>query len=461
LPYRADFDFTAFFDQFELSELARTYHVVRYQILEPDGSTTMRLMQLTRLPMGAAEAPGIAQQLTSIIVEPIIKLLAQSGGKVFTMIDNIRIACSDKVTYEKAINMLLARCAAVGVTLNDMEWPDGRKSDPFNMSLDEWCEYGLCDGKIFLGECYTAATVSNAPKNVEKLAAAHARFTAFADAGGCSRPDGASTDTYTHRHVISLIALAFWMMNTLDIHLAEQHELLQSYARLSQRAFHHGWDKPLTFIDERLRRKVDTLVNRLKINQPVALPEEPREPSSSCDDYELVITVDASALGWAALVYIVATGRCICLQSGWGSSRGRFALSTIAEPTAALQALAWVHTHLSPSAPSSERPYPIALITDHAPIATGQARWYNHHGGFSGNLPLNNLYQRMRLEGVQAWHVCGQENLADGPSRSPPSGCHIVATEVHGLRALPVPLSTLTHPFVGREGVVDDRRMQG
>ena len=84
----ADFDFTAYFDQFLLGPLAQTYNVVRYAITEPDGSVAVKLMKLTRLPMGASQAPGIAQMFTGIICDTLMHI---EGIRVYTMIDNIRI----------------------------------------------------------------------------------------------------------------------------------------------------------------------------------------------------------------------------------------------------------------------------------------------------------------------------------------------------------------------------------
>ena len=263
------------------------------------------------------------------------------------------------------------------------------------------------------------------------------------------------------------MALAFWMLHTVDIHLCELHELLSSYARLSQRAIHHGWDAPLQYVDPRLLFKISEVVSILLKNEPSPLPEEPTEPATDVDEYEIVVTTDASALGWAAIVVVVATGQCILLQGSWRRSTGeRWDLSTVAEPAAAAMALGWIQEHLPMARRTEQRPYPVALITDHAAIVTGQPRWWNHHGGFSGNIYLNNLFRKMLHMGVQAWHIPGELNVADGPSRAPPNtgGSSIAATEVHGLRAVPVPLSALAHPFVGCSGfgaVVDERRMFG
>ena len=142
--------------------------------------------------------------------------------------------------------------------------------------------------------------------------------------------------------------------------------------------------------------KISEVVSLLLKNDPSPLPEEPSEPSTVVDEYEIVVTTDAPALGWAAIVVVVATGQCILLQGSWRSSTGeRWDLSTVAEPAAAALALGWIHEHLPMSARKAARLYPVALITDHAAIVTGQPRWWNHHGGFSGNIFLNKLFRKM------------------------------------------------------------------
>ena len=72
--------------------------------------------------MGASQAPGIAQLFTTIICEPLMHI---EGIRTYTMIDNIRIAAQSQETFLRAIDMLLSRCRALGVTLNGTEWPDG------------------------------------------------------------------------------------------------------------------------------------------------------------------------------------------------------------------------------------------------------------------------------------------------------------------------------------------------
>ena len=70
--------------------------------------------------MGDRQAPGVAQWILDVLVAPLLKL---PDGKVFTMIDNVRIATYSAQTFVDAVEMFLARVSASGAVLNDIEWP--------------------------------------------------------------------------------------------------------------------------------------------------------------------------------------------------------------------------------------------------------------------------------------------------------------------------------------------------
>lgn len=76
-------------------------------------------MKLTRLPMGAQYAPAKAQYLTSALMRPLMRM---ERVKVFTMIDNVRIAARNRETFLEAVRCFLRRCQAAGVRLNDLDW---------------------------------------------------------------------------------------------------------------------------------------------------------------------------------------------------------------------------------------------------------------------------------------------------------------------------------------------------
>ena len=253
---------------------------------------------------------------------------------------------------------------------------------------------------------------------------------------------------YSFRHIISLLALLFWLGHTMDIHLCLLQPILESYSKLSMRAQFSGWDTDVDYFDHRLLRKIFELADVLMANVPVPLPAEPLPPSA--EDREILVITDASASGWAALVHIIFSGETFCLRRRWpDNNTQQYHLSTVAEPAAAAAALQWVFTEFG-----TQRK--IALVTDHSPIVEGQARWWSKNAGFSQNVWLNETFKAMQCGDVEAWHIPGVLNPADAPSRNPPRGCSLVVTSVTGHFCMPVPLSSCSHPFVGCGGAVRD-----
>ena len=450
-PWTVDFDFTQYFDQFRLEPAAQLWCVVHYVVQEPDGSTTVTLCKLTRLPMGASFAPATAQALTDVVIAPLLRMM---GIKVFTMIDNIRIAAESQVKLLQAVKIFLARCSGAGIVLNEPEWPDSAavrekvsKLKPEQMSDAEWILLAGAENKVFLGEQFTRTCVRNAPKNIVKLDEAMKRLRLAA--GGEVR--------LTHRNVVSLLSLLLYLLHTRDVHLCDTYGLLRTYSRLSTRAIHHGWDEPLQYIDSRMIQVLELAAMDVLSNGWVPLPDEPTSPSSEESDYEIIITIDASCGAWAALVFFTATSKEYLVRQGWHNPI--FGASTVAEPTAVVRCLDWLESSHGKEVQQHEgltRVPRVALITDHAALVTGQRRWWNHHGGFSANGWLNEAFRRMAAANVTAFHIPGEMNPADAASRVTGYSPVIVVTAVLGHLSLAVPLASLSR------GTNDsERRMTG
>src|SRR5258708_4604207 len=61
--------------------------------------------RLTRLPMGASWAPGVAQTVTWVLVEPLLDAMRDGRHVVVdTMIDNVRIAAAEADTFLWAVH---------------------------------------------------------------------------------------------------------------------------------------------------------------------------------------------------------------------------------------------------------------------------------------------------------------------------------------------------------------------
>jgi hypothetical protein len=177
-----------------------------------------------------------------------------------------------------------------------------------------------------------------------------------------------------------------------------------------------GWDSPLAYIDGTFAAELQRLIAVVARNDPVALPDEDAPHSTDICDYDHYITVDACATGWAAFVHVVATQETILVRQSWWDQKMRF--STVSEPTAVVRIFSWLRERFG-RAPNG-RKWRVALVTDHMAIASGQRRWKSHNGGFSTQQYLNDAFRVINTAEVETtvFHVHGDDNIADGPSRT-------------------------------------------
>ena len=406
--FSAELDFSAYFDQFDLSPAVQGYFVLRSKT-PVDGH---HLFALTRMPMGASFAPSVAQAVTSTLVFP---LLSMEEVKVDTMIDNIRIVATTKNAFVKAMRTLLGRVRRANITLND--------AHQYAVSDDELArKFAVTDEpRVFLGEKYLGETVCNSDNAVEKLEAAYARYLE----GG---------PAYTKRHFASFIGLALFMAHTINVPLTELHTLLRAYGRVI--ADEGGWDTACVIDSEAVHVSVERLTDRLLQNAPVPLPRLHR-PEQNLDAYDAAIEVDASCTAWGACVRFARTGEVWQLQQRWTTPVSH---SAHAEPRAAQLALRWTRGH------AGYENARIALITDHVAIATGQRRWYSNNGGFSTSFHLNEVFRELYDHGGgEVFHVEGVRNEADQLSRDPYASTTLRATRA---KVSFKELGSLRHPYL-------------
>ena len=221
--YVALFDYAAYFDQIPLVEYVRGCHVLRLRPgagLWVDG-VEHTLVTLTRLPMGASQAPHVAQTLTWAVCEPLI---AQGNVVIHTMIDNVALAADDEETFVAAVRLFLRRSDAAGLTLNE------RDSIPSEaVDVARWGEE-TARNFTFLGEVFVEGVgVSNTPRNLEKI---HTAWQRMIDVPAA----------VTRRHVGALIGLLAWCAHTIDVCPAAHWGVLREFADLAATPL--GWDEP-------------------------------------------------------------------------------------------------------------------------------------------------------------------------------------------------------------------------
>jgi hypothetical protein len=393
--FSAELDFAAYFDQFELAPACRSWFVLRLPV-PLDGE---RLFALTRMPMGASFAPGVAQLTTWIIVHPLTRM---AHVRVDSMIDNIRVLADTPGAFVIAMRTLLDRIRAAALTLNDAHlWAVD------DTTLLQRCAIGPAP-RLFLGEEYREVSIANSPANVEKLARAIDLYRQRADT---------AESQYSLRNFASLIGLIVFMGHTIDLRLCDSFTLLRAWGTMVSEAT--GWDGPCHITSAAVNDEIERLARAITANRPVSLaPLQP--PSFDVASYGACVIVDASVSGMGAFVYFPDTQRAYVLRQRWTA---RLAHSAHAEPRAALIALRWARARVPGSC--------VAIVTDHAAIATGQRRWYSRNGGFSSSFHLNELYRALYGEGGgEVFFVDGDRNPADGPSRDTTAPLSMAAEEI-------------------------------
>jgi hypothetical protein len=356
----------------------------------------------------------------------------------------VRIAASSAKKLRSAVQLFLSRVSAAGITLNAS---DGRQP------LDEG---------IFLGELYAARGrgVSNSPFTVEKLRQAWSRLEASFDEAG----QQVSSGTVTVRHLAAFFSLILYMTNTLDVPMCELRSLVRAYSaiardaalRSEQDGSRSPWEQRATFLDPRLRTKLAPLVQRLIDNVPVPLPVL-RPPPVSTDECSALVMVDASQFGAGAVIHFPAQNKTVHYRRRWSSP---LADSAHAEPCAVVGIFKFIDSVLKDS---NERSKPVAIVTDHQAMVSGQRRWFSGYGGSSLSYWLNSAYCSAYSwpGGAEFFFVPGDLNTtADRLSRSLaslPADQDIVS--VSPTEAFTCPLGSIArHPFAGPPPVEGVRR---
>lgn len=376
MKYVMEFDYAAYFDQFNLDREARRFNVVRTNKL--DGN---ELWAITRLPMGARYSPSIAQYTTWIICEPLTKI---PGVVVTTMIDNVRIAAASREAFIRAVRLFLHRSEHAKLTLNMDKW-----NPQFTDKM--FADLGAKNAQetfTFLGETYKGDKISNAPKLVQKLRDMHKHI---------------KNNQATLRQMAALMGLMLFMSHTINIGLEEHFKLIRTYA-----SWFRGtpeWDEPME-IETSLMENIDRLAEILLENNPVKI-EPIKPPPTEAEEYDAIAIFDACQVAWAGRVHICNDKKTLRVMKAFASPLKH---SAHAEPTAAKELPQWMKEQF----PNVTR---VALVTDHIALAKGQRRWWSGNGGFSTAYPINEAF-RIINGFAEVFHVKGTDNPCDADSRS-------------------------------------------
>lgn len=414
--YRIEFDFRAWFDQGDIEPSAQFYYVIRSRNPVLINGEYFEFFALTRVPMGASWAPAAMQHVTWSILEP---LMSMEQIFIATMLDNVCICADDPSAFLNAVRIFLQRCAAFGAVLND---------DHSTLSDEQLLQ--RCDAThhtenapfVFLGEDYIGHTVRNAPSKIEKLQKAYTRL---------QRSIDDPTIVVTRRQVASIIGLATWCMHTVDIPLSRHFEVVRLFSRLESAG---RWDDRL-HIEVGMLNAIAPLIGELQRNEPVN-PRHFSTPSLRAEDYAAIVIVDASATGLGAIVK-TKDGRVTQMRRGWDRPMRH---SAHAEPRAVIEVIKKLRTRIKG---------PIAIVSDHAALATGQRRPLTGNGGFSKAYWLNEAFHTLYddEEEHQIFYVEGIKNPADSASRATSVGDTRWIEAVCPELLFP-PLKAFHHPYL-------------
>lgn len=386
-----ELDFAGYFDQFEMSPEVRSHYA-----FASDGA----IYQLTRMPMGARFAPGVAQLVTWLVAWGVT-----TNVTTVTVIDNIRI-CSDSLPdLRRAYDLVVARAHRLGITINAHDFPTALPA----RSLGE--QLTLSKGHIFVGIC------ENHRNNLTEVK---------------SRLEQADRP-FSRRQLAAAFGLAYYCGSIFDsdvsLRLCANFDLLRAYSNFF--AEPTGWDTIATA--PTLRQLLALYIADVLRHDPMPSPSAPTAPPAypTLSHFDAICVVDACSSGWAA--YVITASTCCLVQQ---SFERVMKYSAHAEPLAASKALAWIKATI----PAVRR---VALVSDHAALASAQRRpggGGGHSNAFFLNSALAAAYQK--FDDCQIYHIPGEANPADLPSRSTDSLSLIARPATFSL-----PPDGITHPY--------------
>lgn len=365
-------DASAYYDQFQLArEVANLFGILH-------GATAYR--QRT-LPMGFRPSCLIAQRVTDVLLD-----LQIPGVVCLGYIDNFLFWSNSASLLRHAVSVFLARCDSCGILIND---PDDRVIHSSSPTPDCICEAFDC-----LGERYDlrhrSRTVTEATRDKLRAAATVIREQAF--------------QLTSVRRLAAVYGILFFASNTFGTALSPKRYFdsvyfLRQLSRVGQTA---GWAStaprlPVHAYDQTVSWLIDAMSVR---PVPMVTPET---------EADLVVTVDACALGWGAVIEVPSSGAHRTVALPWSADDARrlhLWSSVVTEPTAALRA---AMTAITPDTRH------IHIITDHSALVSASRRGWA--AGRSYNDVLCRFAELWPNITVSFSHIAGAKNRADPLSR--------------------------------------------
>lgn len=413
--FSIQFDFSSFYDQMMLDPRIRHH----FGVLFGNGLAGF----LLRLPMGFRPSCHVAQSITWLLAD-----FLPAGIDCTTCIDNVRFSSDDPVALAKAGREFVRRCAYVGATLNP---PEGVFADgPRQAGLTEAMIEKLCTPQTtyeWLGVRYTHGEHPTRALGVKSLTKLKTAATCLA--GKMSR-----------RQVAAVFGMLFYASDIVgraenETTIATHFDLLRFFRRVVT-PLHHDprtteevfWSEHVEF-PVALRTQAALWIQRLSENDPVdVLLRTSTSDDPDSDEYDLIVTSDASEFGWGAVAYEPDTGRIHVEAAAWTGAdlRADVHSSVVAEPMAVEKAL---KRFVSPRAGLR-----VMVLTDHTGLLPAMAAGYGKTPEYNALGSLVEWWGTLGCVVHGAW-TPGCTNPVDGLSRGMQSAADFIgdATTLSGL----------------------------
>ena len=359
-------DAAAFYDQFRLHpDVALFFGCRRHSFVQQT------------LPMGFRPSADIAHLAAEALLDfdhPTVQTIAY--------IDNFVFAANNLHDLRAALREFRARCKQVGVVLNE----------PDDVVYGAAPEDGVCTDEFeCLGERYSLAngTRSLTSSSLAKLRAAVQTL------------NEVRVDLISLKRIAAVFGIAFFATRVIDVSPAPFFDAIGYYRRIAALAQISGWSSTAPRPDDKSMSQLSVWLLQLLANAPVPITDR----SFECD---LTITVDASLLGWGAI--LERNNGTISIEARpWSpADHANHSLwsSTVAEPLAVIRAaIAGI---------SSSTRF-VRVFSDHLPLVYAGKRGYARARVYNDTiLRLRELFPWVTFDFV---FVAGINNPADPFSR--------------------------------------------
>jgi len=297
--FAAAFDFTAFFDQFEL---------------HPDIGRLMcfkkgrKFYRLAVAPMGQRQSVELAHSTTCRVAD--IPGLAELGVVFEVIIDNVAFAGKDRESLEKAITEFVARVRRINGQLGE---------DVTNIPLSDHIVTKMEWGGVYID--FELKIVKLTEKILKKIK---------------QSIDG--RERWTYRNMLAHFGLLFWAIGLVDVNPGTYFVALQFYAGVCRNfTMAYAAGEGDDFLEEPAQIWGNVWPSILAWTDAVLKnpPRHVQPPSGNTVDW--VVCVDSCLIGWGYVAYSPLTGEMRSHGARWTNDfrlrfGGKLAQSVFTEP---------------------------------------------------------------------------------------------------------------------------------